>query len=127
MLAKFFAPLSVKIGAGIIALLLVALGIVMWRADAISGQRDKAIQRAANEAAAHAVTKASLAKLEQRLAAFIAAGERRTEAARKAVEAQEARSAALTAQIARLRSTRPTAVEIERCESAGDVLRAEGL
>lgn len=118
---------AIGIKGGIIIALCLALGIMWWRADSISGQRDKAVQLAANERAAHAVTRASLDDLQQRLATYIADGKRRSEAAERAVEAQQARSAVLDAQIARMRSQRPTAVEIERCETPASVIGAEGL
>jgi hypothetical protein len=105
----------------------VALAVVMWRADAISGQRDKAIQRAANEAAAHSITKASLANLELRLAVFIDEGEQRTKAAQTALRRQQERSAALDAQIARIRAGKPTAANLERCETPQAVTAANGL
>lgn len=124
-----FATIARAIGIrGFIAIgFAVALGIVMMRADTISGQRDKAIQRAANEAAAHSVTKASLANLEQRLAVFIADGARRSGAAATALRRQQERSAALDQQIARLRAVKPTVAEIEQCRTPGVILDATGL
>jgi hypothetical protein len=127
--AMTFTAIARMIGiSGFIAIgLAVALGIALWRADVISGQRDAAVQAAANERAAHSVTRASLDNLEQRLAVFIADGKRRSEAAERAVEAQRERSAALDAQIARMRSQAPTAANLERCETPASVIEAEGL
>jgi hypothetical protein len=87
----------------------------------------KQAELAEDERKAHAVTRASLDNLEQRLAVFIADGKRRSEAAERAVEAQRERSAALDAQIARMRSVKPSAAEIERCETPASVIGAEGL
>jgi hypothetical protein len=87
----------------------------------------KQAELAEDERKAHAVTRASLDNLEQRLAVFIADGKRRSEAAERAVEAQRERSAALDAQIARMRSQAPTAANLERCETPASVIEAEGL
>ena len=127
MLANLFAPLAMKISAGIIAALLLALGLLWWQNGRLGDKLGAAVQLAANEAAAHAVTKASLANLELREAVYIREGEARQKAAREALQAQEARTAALDAQIARLRSEGPTAVNVERCETSGAVMGAEGL
>ncbi len=119
---------AIGIRGGIAILLAIALGITMWRADAISGQRDEAIQGKANEAAAHSVTKASLALLEEKLATYIKDGERRQKAAQDALEAQQERSASLDRQIGAIRSQRAsTPAVVERCETPEVVLSAEGL
>lgn len=108
--------------------LALALGITMWRADVISGQRDRAIQERANEQAAHAVTKASLTTLEKTMAIYIEDGKRRSEAARDALEAYQGQSQSLGRQIERLRSAASVAIpEPERCPSPAVVLETEGL
>jgi uncharacterized protein HemX len=113
---------------GFIAIgLALALAFAWWRAGVWQERAEEQAQAAANERAAHSVTRASLDNLEQRLAVFIADGKRRSEAAERAVEAQRERSAALDAQIARLRSQGASAGEIERCESPASVIEAEGL
>lgn len=40
MIGKLFAPLGMKIASGLALGAFLALGVVMWRADAISAQRD---------------------------------------------------------------------------------------
>lgn len=124
-----FAAIARMIGikGGVIIALCLALAFSMWRTDVWQDRAEDYAQAVANEKAAHAVTRASLANLEQRNAAYIADGERRTKAAAEALRAQEARSAALGEQIARIRVARPTPAEIERCETPGAVRRAEGL
>jgi uncharacterized protein HemX len=113
---------------GFIAIgLALALAFAWWRAGVWQERAEEQAQAAANERAAHSVTRASLDNLEQRLAVFIADGKRRSEAAERAVEVQRERSAALDAQIARLRSQGATAGEVERCESPASVIGAEGL
>lgn len=105
----------------------LAFGFVAWRADTFSARLERSRDALAMEKSAHAVTKASLNNLEQRLAVFIADGDRRAEAAARALREQRERSAALDAQIARLRSQAPTAGELERCETPATVRRLEGL
>lgn len=124
-----FATIARAIGIrGFIAIgFAAAFALMWWRAGVWQDRAEDQMQAAANERAAHAVTKASLAGLEQRLAAFIADGARRTEAAAEALERQQERSAALDSQIARLRAVRPSAGEIQRCESPASVRGLEGL
>lgn len=124
-LGKIAGAIGIK-GGAILALSL-AVAFMWWRADVISGQRDRAIQDRANEAAAHAVTKASLDNLEQRMAVFIREGQERQEAAAQRLREQQERSAALGEQIARIRAEKPSAGQIERCETPGAVIQAEGL
>jgi uncharacterized protein HemX len=127
MLSKLFSTMAMKAAAAIIAVLLLALGILWWQNGRISDQRDKAVQLAANERAAHSVTKASLANLEQRMATFIADGERRTKTAQEALRTQQARSAALGSQIALVRAERPSEGVVARCETPAVVLGSAGL
>lgn len=124
-----FAMIARAIGIrGFVAIgFAAAFALMWWRAGVWQERAEEQAQAAANEKAAHAVTRASLDNLEQRLAVFIADGDRRSEAAARALREQRERSAALDAQIARLRAVRPTAVEIERCESPAGVIGAEGL
>ena len=130
MIANLFAPIAMKISAGIIAAMLLALGLLWWQNGRLEAQRDKAVQAAANCTAAHAVTKASLDNLALREAGYIADGERRAKAAREALQAQEARSAALGDQIARLRAVRAslgTVAPVPGCETPAAITGAAGL
>jgi hypothetical protein len=105
----------------------LAFAFMWWRAGVWQGRAEEQAQAAANERAAHAVTRASLSQLEQRLAAFIDDGERRSRAAQEALAEQRGRSAALGEQIARIRAQRPAAGDLAACRSPGAVLAAEGL
>jgi uncharacterized protein HemX len=127
--AMTFTAIARMIGVrGFIAIgLALALAFAWWRAGVWQERAEEQAQAVANERAAHSVTRASLDNLEQRLAVFIADGKRRSEAAERAVEAQRERSAALDAQIARMRSQAPTAANLERCETPASVIEAEGL
>jgi Flp pilus assembly protein TadG len=122
---------AIGIRGGIAIMLAIALAFVMWRADALSGKLEASQQHLANEKAAHAVTTASLALLEEKLATYIKDGERRSEAAAEALEAQQARSASLDKQIGAIRSQRAKATDmgipISQCETPEVVLSAEGL
>lgn len=75
MLGKLFAPLAMKLAGGLIGALLASLALVIWRADAISGERDDMRDRYALSEARHAVTAASLTSLQSELAAMVAEGE----------------------------------------------------
>lgn len=86
MFGKLFAPLAMKVTGGIALALAIALGVVIWRADAIAGQRDHYRDAYSMEMARHSVTRQSVATLtkaiedqnelaEQRAAAFAEAQE----------------------------------------------------
>src|SRR5690606_16208030 len=129
MMPAFLLPLLGKIGlkGGVIIALCLALAFVCWRADTFSDRLERSRNELAAEKAGHAVTRASLDKLEVRLATFIAEGEERKSAAAQALREQRERSEALVGQIGRIRASRPTAGEVERCETPGAVIGAEGL
>ena len=103
----------------------LALGIVMWRADAISADREDLRNTLAAERATHAVTRASLATLESELAKMVRDGELRAERLVVALEAQDERSAALRAQAERIRAQAGS--EGEPCVSPDAVRGASGL
>ena len=123
MLANLFAPLAMKIGGGIIAALVLALGLTMWRADSISGQRDAMQQALANERAGHAVTIASLDALQAELQEMVDDGTLREERLQEAQEAQEVVTQSLEAQAAQIAASAPNVT----CETVDAVLNAEGL
>lgn len=124
-----FAAIARMIGikGGVIIALVLALGFVMWRADVFSDRLERQVQATANERAAHAVTRASLSLLEQRLAVFIKDGEQRTKAAQEALREQQGRSAALGDQIARIRAERPAVGSSGGCVTPTAVREARGL
>lgn len=127
MLGNLFAPLAMKVSGGIIAALLIALAIVMWRADAISADREKLRNALAMEAASHAVTRQSVATLEGALARFVGAGRAARAAQLAAIEAQAGDSAALQAQADAIRAEMATFNRDGRCATPGSILNAEGL
>lgn len=124
-----FATLARMIGikGGIILALLLAFGFVAWRADTFSDRLEQSRNSLAAEKAAHAVTRASLDNLQQRMAVFIADGKRRSQAAQRALERQESHSAALGEQIARIRAERPSSAAAAACETPAAVRRAGDL
>ena len=86
MVSDFFAPLAIKVFSGVTVALVVALGIVMWRADVISESRDEARKALATEQVRHEVTTASLELLELRMAELVRDGELRRAALDDALE-----------------------------------------
>lgn len=115
MIKSFFAPLAIKIFSGVTLALLIALGIAIWRADAISESRDEARKALATEEVRHDVTRASLASLELRLAELVREGELRKARLEEALEKVERDTAPL----------RKQADQIERGEI--DIRTVEGL
>ena len=77
MISRFLSPLAVKILLALIAALLVALAVVAWRADVISGERDSLRDRLARSEAQHAVTLASLEGLVDEMERMVRDGELR--------------------------------------------------
>lgn len=102
MIKSFFAPLAIKIFSGVTLALLIALGVVMWRADAISESRDEARKALAAEELRHDVTRASLAGLELRMAELVRDGELRKVRLEEALEKVERDTAPLREQADRL-------------------------
>lgn len=103
----------------------VALGIVMWRADAISADRETLRNTLATERAQHAVTRLSLDTLQAELEKMVSDGELR--AARLAEARQEARedTEALRAQAERIRAQAGS--QGDPCVTPAAVRQANGL
>lgn len=98
MLKSLFAPLAMKISGGIIAGLLVALALTLWRVDSLSEQRDEARAKVVSEQTRHIVTRSSLTLLTAKLKAYVQAGELRAERLDEALSEVEDETAALRAQ-----------------------------
>lgn len=79
MLGNIFAPLGMKIAGGIAAALAIALAVVMWRANAISNDREAIRNALATETARHAVTRQSVETLQGELAKLVREGDIRRE------------------------------------------------
>lgn len=89
-----FAPLAMKIAAGVIAALLAVVAFYAWRADSLSDARDDALERLGAAETRHAITQASLEALMADMAAMVEEGrltaERRDEAVAEARQAGDA-------------------------------------
>lgn len=120
---------------GFIAIgLAIALGVVMWRADAISEDRERIRNALATEKANHAVTRQSVQTLADKIAELNREANARAdafEAAKRAAAAETERLRELAegsdARIARLRemAERPATAG---CEAPADLLsELEGL
>ncbi|WP_305096495.1 hypothetical protein [Croceibacterium aestuarii] len=129
-----FSALTSKIfGAAAIALL-IALGVVMWRADHISKQRDEYQRQAIETGLKLHVSNQSIATLEKAVADLNEQAEQRAAAFAEAQELAKKRDAELAAQrkssnakIARLRALAEQAGD-GTCEATPDLLRElEGL
>ena len=79
MFGQFFAPLWVKIGAGILAALAIALAVQSWRLGAANERVEKARNVLAAERAQHIVTRQSLETLTYEMARLVQEGEARAE------------------------------------------------
>lgn len=112
MLFDIFAPLTTKIATGAALALLVALAVVMWRADAISGQRDAAREAFAMSEAKHTITRQSLDTLAEKLTAYVSDGD-----ARKSRVADLALEAKAGAEAMRAEATEIEAAVAVMCET----------
>jgi Lon protease-like protein len=95
MITAWVQAQAVKLLAALAAVLAIALAFVVWRADQISEARDAYKDKLAVEETRHAVTRASLASLQLRLAAMVREGELRKERLDKAMRETEAQVAPL--------------------------------
>lgn len=111
----------ISIGLGL------ALALVMWRADAISGQRDDARQETANERAAHKVTRNSVDILQTSLGKFVGAGKAAKIAQLASIEAQAKDNAKLQGQADAIRAEMATLNDDGECKTPQSILNAEGL
>lgn len=119
MIGKLFAPLAMKVSGGVIAGLLVALALVMWRADAISADRDDMRDRAALAEANHAVTTASLTSLQSELAQMVVEGEARRSRVVKALAEAQREGDLLRGEAAEIRA----AIISDPCTTPDQILR----
>lgn len=130
MLGDVFASLGMKIASGLAVGAFLALGVVMWRADAISGQRDALRAELAHEEARHAVTRQSVGMLTLEIDRIMAAAKAR-EAEFNANKAQAERDKARLAAKAKAsdaRIARLLAIPVGSCPAPADLLEElEGL
>jgi hypothetical protein len=112
--------IAAKVAGGAALALAIALGVVLWRADAISAQREALRTKLATEEARHAVTRQSAATLSIEMQRLVREGEVRKER----VDAAMAKVAV---------DTEPLREEAARIEREGlgadypDTLRKAGL
>jgi hypothetical protein len=125
--ALAFGKIASAIGIkGFIAIgIALALGIVMWRADAISEDREALRNTLATERAQHAVTRQSLMILEGELAKMVRDGELRASRLAEARQEQQERTEALRGQAERIRAE--GAAEGDPCATPDAVRNAGGL
>lgn len=119
----FFTSLTNKLFTGAILALVVALGITMIRANAISNDREKLRNSLATANANHAVTLASLNALEQELADMVHRGELRASRLADAMREAQAQSSDLRAEAALIEAQ---GVD-ETCRTPRAILNSEGL
>lgn len=124
---KLWGMIGIK---GLISIgLAIALGIVMWRADVISGQRDDLRNKYAGEVARHEITRNSVDTLEQALGMYVGAGQAARLKQLAAIEAQEEISAELQRQADEIRAQLEAGPPESDCKCAtpGIILRSDGL
>ena len=100
----------------------LALAIVMWRTDAISGQRDHEREQRIAAEYKLGVSNASIATLEEALARYIGDGKARRIAGLAALEAQAGKSKALRDQAASTRAMIDTLEPDNQCRTPGFVM-----
>lgn len=103
-MTKLFDTIAMRVSAGIIVALVIALSLVVWRADAISRDREDQRNLVAQEKAFHNVTKQSLATLEDELASMVRDGQLRADRLAQARREQEVKTEALREEAARIRA-----------------------
>jgi hypothetical protein len=122
-----FSALTSKIFGGAALALLIALGVVMWRADVISGQRDALRDKLAVSDAKLALSNASIATLEKSLADYVGAGKAAKVAQLAAVEKAAKDNAALQGQADAIRKEVAGMKPDGKCATPKAVRSAKGL
>lgn len=123
MLANLFASPAMKVAGGIVAALVLALIVVMARADSISNERDRLRDAVAEANARHAITRASLTQMQDEMAAIIHAGALREERVAEALAEQQKRSQVLRDEADRILRETPSV----RCETPRSILQSDNL
>lgn len=122
MLAKLFAPLSMKVAAGIILALLIALATATIRANRAEAGQDRLRDRLATSEAQHAMTLASLDALVAEMEKLASDGELREATVRAAlIEARREGDSARAEADAMLREIR------DDCRPSDAILRSRNL
>lgn len=119
------STITAKIAAGAALALFLALGVVMWRADTISAQRDAYRDRLATCETRHAVTRQSVMTLERSLARYVGAGKASRVKQLAAIEAQAQDNARLDAQAAAIRAEMAAMKPDGRCETPDSIRGAD--
>jgi len=86
MIGKLFAGTAMKVAAGIIAALVLALGIQSWRLSNAQDARDEALANFAVCEDRHAATRGSVLLLETKMAGLLERAEKRNAEYRAAEE-----------------------------------------
>jgi hypothetical protein len=105
----------------------LTLGVVMWRADAISADREEQRNLLAAERANHAVTRASVDTLTASLAKFVGAGQAARIAQLASIEVQAKDNARLQGEADAIREEMGSLADDGRCVTPGSIINAEGL
>jgi len=108
------------IRGAIAAGLALALAFVMWRADSLSERLERAKGATVAEQTRHAITRASLALLEQRHAAIVADGRARDERVAQVRANPPREVVVIRRDIERL----ATAVAVDPCVTPSEVMNA---
>lgn len=102
--------------------LAIALAVVMWRADVISGKLETKRDELAAEKANHQITRNSVDILEGELAKYIGAGRAAQAAQLAAIEAQAKKSASLRLQAADIRGMLDSIEPDDECRTPDFVM-----
>lgn len=132
MMGNLFAPLGMKIAAGIIAALALFAGVQTWRLASAHSALDEKRNELATCEARHAVTRGSVARLEAIIADLNEQAEQRAEAFAEAQELARERDAAMDrlarASGATIAQLRELAKRPGQCATPADLRKlAEGL
>lgn len=107
--------------------LAIALGVVMWRADAISGQRDEWQRKAVASDLKLSISNASIAELQASLSRYVGAGKAAKVAQLASIERQAKDNAALQAQADAIRAEMAAIGPSEGCDTPDAIRSAKGL
>lgn len=110
---------AIGIRGGIAIAAIIALSIVMWRADAISESREKLRNEYASEVAHHKVTRQSVDTLTLEMKRLVAEGEARAERVDEAMQQVAEDTAPLKAEAERIEREGLPADYVEQLQEAG--------
>jgi len=122
-----FAGTAMKVAAGIIAFLLIIIGVLVWRLDAADDRAAERTKEAAVCELKHLHSRNSLRALENEMAQVVADGAARENRLAEAAREQAKRTEVIRDEVVRIVERTPSPSSAPTCRTAEHILKSEKL